>query len=223
MKKLFLILFLAPTLLFAQSDTTRQSFKVIKNQIRIKVLSSLSNTVYLGDNLLVLEGVDSATIAQYKLSTKAPIAIYFKSHIFHLPLWDGIVRYGYTFPGKLTILISKIQGSDTAVIGQQTLNIALGTPPTPKIMIGKTQINPAKVERNSLLRKPSLSYVSSGSDYSPDTHISHFDITIGNTIFHCPSASLTTDAITALKKYKGKYVSLSGIYISWKGGEYLYP
>jgi hypothetical protein len=221
MKKIFLVLLSFPTLLFAQQDSAKQTFK-IGNPIQIKVLHSISNTVYLGDNLLTLKGVDSAAITQYRLSAKPSIPFYLKNHIFHLNLWDGIVRYGYSFPGKLPVLILRIQGTDTTVIGQQTLNIGIGPVPDFKITIGKTQINPTKVESNLLLSKPKLSCTSSSPDVRPDTHISRFDITIGNDIFHCTSSTLTGDAIAALKKYKGRYVSLSNINISWKDGEWLY-
>jgi hypothetical protein len=223
MKRLVFILFAfynAPA--FCQSADTVKSFKIKLTVPHIKRLYSLSNTLYIGSNPLILEGIDSASASKYMLFASAFAPISRRNGTFVLELSDWSVVHGIAIPGTLAISISRIQGNDTLLVGKQVFPIETGGIEMPRVMIGKEILTPDKINKKMLLQHPTLLLVSDSKDYNDSIKISRFEIKIGNRTMKCSSALLTGDIISLLQKYGGEYVSIDNIYIMDAEGESLY-
>jgi len=220
-KKLFFILFFSPSLLFAQQDSTKQTFKVRSVVPTLKVLYSKSNSLYIGTNEIILTGIDSASANQYRIFTDKHVGIQKKNNLFFLSLGDNVlINPGSPVPIKISII--KTNGKDTTFLATETLFVMASVVPEPKLMIGKTVIDPVKIEKKLLLRNPQISFTSPSPDFDTLVYISRFDIKIGGPTIHCNLDALSNDALTTLKGYGGNYVTITKVYIKGAFGELQY-
>jgi hypothetical protein len=201
------------------SNDSVSTFKVHKAAPNIKAIYSKANALYKGKNPLILEGVDTSKMRQYYLRTAKFIPITLENGRFWLdiglyPIAHDII----TIPGTVRVFIFKVNKHDTILIGQQELDIAAGNLPRPIVMVGQNILTPAKEPRKDLLANPSLDLVSEYSDYSSAFHITSFDITIGSITYNCKTNSLSNEALAALKKYKGRYVTINYVFVSTPDG-----
>jgi hypothetical protein len=196
-----------------------KTFKIHKAFPEIKTLFSRSNMLYQGRNPLILEGIDSTHASHYFLHTSDFIPIHREGEKFYLNISLYAISHNIiTLPGSIIVFIYKVNSPDTILIGSQQMDIVGGELPQPVVMVGENILIPGHEPKKDLLANPSFTLISQYSDYNSCFKVCAFAITIGSQVYYCKSDSFSDEIITALKNYKGKYVTVGSVFAAGPDG-----